>query len=105
MTIVYHVDFFFINLKNKSNQDFGIVRVEYCVFVNRKGYGQLKDVIYCETGILRKEIKPLSTTRFETDFHKEIIVRVIMVTAIHVGSILPMHPFPWQPGEMHLICS
>jgi hypothetical protein len=57
-----------VNIKNKTDYDFGLTRLEYCLFIERKGYGKYEDQRYCETGSLTSsELNAQKNCLFKTD--------------------------------------
>ena len=57
---------FMVEIENKSQVDFEKVQLEYCLFIKRKGYGKIEDIMYCELGDSTGELKPLSKVSFQT---------------------------------------
>jgi hypothetical protein len=58
---------FNVEIKNKSNTDFGTIVLEYCTFIERKGYGKIDDISYCETGSSSDVLNPSSSTTISTE--------------------------------------
>tara|TARA_A100001015_G_scaffold18254_1_gene21173 strand:+ start:3309 stop:4082 length:774 start_codon:yes stop_codon:yes gene_type:complete len=70
---------FTIEIKNKSNVDFGNIRLECNLLINRQGYRNTEDNMYCESDTSFCELGLLSTTSIKTKKFK-LFERYIQAT-------------------------